>query len=60
MLEILDNKRQAKVTKDFAHKFVLLTEKMGDGYQIFANLVKSIRKSTNMARDIIIGIIASF
>lgn len=60
MLEISDNKRQAKVAKDLAHQFVLLTEKMGDGYQIFANWVKSIWKSTNMARNIIVGIIASF
>lgn len=41
ILKILDNKRQAKVAKDLDYQFVCLLEKMEDGYQTFANLVKS-------------------
>lgn len=40
-LEIPDNKCQAEMAEDLGHHFMLLAEKMGDGYQIFVNLVKS-------------------
>ena len=40
MLGIPDDKQRAKVVKDLGHQFILLAEKMGDGYQQFSNLVK--------------------
>lgn len=59
MLGISDNKREAEVAEDLGHQFVFLAKKMGDGYQTFANLVKSTWKSTSIARDTMAGIVAS-
>lgn len=59
MLRIPEDKHRTKVVKDFGHQFVLLAEKIGNGYQTFVNLVKSTQKSTCMARNTITGIIAS-
>lgn len=46
MLGIADEKRRAEVAEDLGHQFVLLAEKMGDGYLAFSNLVKSTWKET--------------
>lgn len=59
MLEIPNNKRQAKLAKDHEHQFVFLLGKMGNNYQTFANQIKSTWKSTGMARDTMASIVAS-
>ena len=40
MLGIPDDTRRAEVAEDLGHQFILLAEKMGDGYQQFSDLVK--------------------
>ena len=45
------------MAKDIGHQFILLAEKMGDGYQQFSDLVKRTWKETGMAKDIMTGII---
>ena len=57
MLGILDDTQKAEVAKDFGHQFILLAEKMGDGYQQFSDLVKRTWKETGMAKDTMTGII---
>lgn len=51
MLDILDEIHQAKMVKNLDHQFILLTEKKGDEYEIFSDLVKCSWKKIGMAKD---------
>ena len=57
MLDIPDDTQRAKVAKDLGHQFILLAEKMRDGYQQFSDLVKHTWKETGIAKNIMTDII---
>ena len=54
---IPDDTQRAKVAENLGYQFILLAEKMGDGYQQFSDLVKRTGKETGIAKDTMTGII---